>query len=929
MNTKRLMLAGGIALALHGLNPVHASIEAQDDANFKKTIDASHKAEEQVAAYYVRYAKGKKASITAAIESSNFKVDYEFDRINTVAVSFPKGQENLLSALPDVEFFEPVPEYKMMAQVTPWNIDQFQARDVWDADRDGNVDPGAPDGSGVKFCIIDSGFYAAHDDFQGITHTGLSQIPGEAYTEDGNGHGTHVAGTANAMNNNIGVVGVMPGGADLHIVKIFNNSGVWSTGNSNLGAAIQNCRDNGANAISMSLGGPSSVTEELIFQDLYDNDNIIHIAAAGNDGNATRSYPASYESVISVAALDESEAWASFSQFPATSHDPNNPPANTEWDVVELSGGGAAVLSTLPGPPHSNVPLALVTHDGNQYAGNQIADSDPGDVTSNLVSGGLCEPGDVDGSWNGAVVLCERGNIAFSDKINNVDGAGGLATIIYNNEAGNFSGTCQGNCPGTGPALSLSQADGQFLLANALGDPTQVLVDDGTSSCNGCIGSYGLNSGTSMATPGVAAGIAWAWDACGGPNGITNKELRQLLRDSAKDLTGANYGAGYDDYTGFGLVQLRDALELGNQLYGSTCPIGLSVSPSSIEVCTMGSPSDAVFTVTLEDNFNGTANMTSSGVPAGANGSYTVDPVMGAGSTDFVVTNLAGLASADSVITLTATDNSDPMNSASSDVNLITVDAAPSGLSLASPADGATDQVNAPELTWNASAQASAYDVEIATDSGFTNVIESAQGVTGTSYQVQNALSDNTTYYWRVTAANVCGNEVSAVYSFTTANQMCTIYTSTDVPVVIAPTPAPGDVTSTLDVADTGAIIDVNVVDLSGLHTWVNDLVVTVTSPASTTVELWNQVCNSEDNFDLNLDDEAAAAPLPCPPADGGTYQPSGSLSDFDGEDMSGTWTMTVNDSVDLDGGTLQAWGLQICTSGQGPSDLIFENGFE
>ena len=77
----------------------------------------------------------------------------------------------------------------------------------------------------------------------------------------------------------------MPGGAELYIVKIFNNSGVWVNGQSNLGAAAQACRDAGANVLSMSLGGGSSATEEAIFQSLYDTNNILNIAAAGNDGH--------------------------------------------------------------------------------------------------------------------------------------------------------------------------------------------------------------------------------------------------------------------------------------------------------------------------------------------------------------------------------------------------------------------------------------------------------------------------------------------------------------------------------------------------------------------------------------------------------------------------------------------------------------------
>ncbi|WP_154222464.1 S8 family serine peptidase [Marinicella rhabdoformis] len=933
MKPNKIMLTSSIVLALAGSQIAYSGIETQQQEQLQKTVDNSFKAEQEMVAYYVRYAKGKKSNLTASLRSSNFRVNHELDRYDTLAVSFPKGQESLLSNMDGVEFMEPVPVHRPMAQVTPWNIDQFQARDVWDTDRDGIVDDGAPTGAGVKFCIIDTGFYAAHDDFQGINHTGMSQIAGEAYTEDGNGHGTHVAGTANAMNNDIGVVGVMPGGADLHIIKIFNNAGVWSQGESNLGAAATACKDAGANAISMSLGGGNSATEEAIFQDLYDNFNIVNIAAAGNDGNNVASFPASYDSVISVAALEQSEAWASFSQFPDTSYDPNTPPADVEWDVVELSGGGANVLSTWPGPPHSNVPVILVSNDGVDYTATQIAETAAGDVTEDLVDGGLCDAGDINQAWDGKVVLCERGDITFADKMNNVADTGGVGVVLFNNEAGTLNATCGGNCTSGAalPGVAITQTEGQFLKANGLGLPTQVLVDDGVSSCNGCTGGYNSISGTSMATPGVAAGIAWAWAACGGPSGITNKDLRQLLRDSAKDLTGANYGAGWDTRTGFGLVQLADALALGNQRFGSTCPIGLSVAPSTIEVCTMDNPSDAVFTVTLSDDFNGTSNMTSTGVPAGASGAYSLNPVVSpTDTTDFTVSGLAGLASGTATMTLTATDANDANNTQSSDVTLVTVDAAPGAMSLTMPSDAAVDVISMPTFTWSASAQVATYAIEIATDAGFTNVVDSATGLTAESYTVSTALDSSTTYYWRVTATNLCGTEVASVSSFTTGTEVCSIYTSSDVPKAIDLSPAPGAVTSVLNVADSGIISDVNVVDLSGTHTWIADLVISVESPSTTAVSLMTNVCNSEDNFDLNFDDQAASAQLPCPPADGGTYQPATALSALIGEEMNGTWTLTVDDSIDADGGSLDTWGLEICYPGTPePSDVIFKHGFD
>lgn len=552
-------LRRGLLLTIYGLALGTAAAPVHADAD-------------DIAAYYLRYAPQQRAAVEEGVRGLGGRVDYRFPRLDTLAVSLPAAAAPALAGIAHVVFHEPVPEHRLLTQTVPWNVALVQALDVWDADRDGAVDPGAPDGSGMKLCVIDTGIHATHEDFAGVSMSGLSQIRNQDWDEDGNGHGTHVTGTANAVYNDIGVVGAMPGGAELFIVKIFDNNGNFRPGQSNLGAAAQACRDAGASVINMSLGGGFSSTENDIFQDLYDNFGILSVAAAGNDGNDTRSYPASYDSVISVAALREDEQVAEFSQFPESSHDPENPPGNVHWDVVELSAGGYIVPSTWPRGFDHRITVDETTHRGPRIVGTPL-----GSASGPLVDGGLCRSDDGDGGWSGAVVLCERGEVLFSEKINEVGDNGGLAAVIYNNETGNFLGTCVinnvNNCTTDTPAISLSQADGQTLVTEALG-----LAADFVSLEENVVpaGGYHFISGTSMSTPGVAGGAALIWGACGGPSGISNKDLRQLLRDSTRDLEGthpegSDYGAGWDPVTGWGVLQLADALELALERFGSVC----------------------------------------------------------------------------------------------------------------------------------------------------------------------------------------------------------------------------------------------------------------------------------------------------------------------------------------------------------------------
>ena len=71
-----------------------------------------------------------------------------------------------------------------------------------------------------------------------------------------------------------------------------------------------------------------------------------------------------------------------------------------------------------------------------------------------------------------------------------------------------------------------------------------------------------------------------------------------------------------------------------------------------------------------------------------------------------------------------------------------------------------------PTFTWNAAAGAATYSIQVATDAGFTNVVASASGLTGTTWSGAS-LNTNTMYYWRVQATNACGTGTySSVFNF-------------------------------------------------------------------------------------------------------------------------------------------------------------------
>jgi subtilisin family serine protease len=271
----------------------------------------------------------------------------------------------------------------------------------------------------------------------------------------------------------------------------------------------------------MSLGGPVPKTVEKNTFTQLQAAGILSIAAAGNGANTQTSYPAGYAAVMSVAALDENKAWASFSQ------------RNKD---VEIAAPGVSVLSTVPMGSGSDPALTV---GSTVYAPGSMDGSPNGSVSAPLADFGLGDA--VNTSVAGKVCLIQRGNIAFSDKVLNCQNSGGVGAIVYNNVAGGFAGTL-GGVATTIPSVTASDTEGAAMKGQ-LGQTASIAI---TAT------NYAYFDGTSMATPHVSAVAALVWSyfpSC------TGEQIRQSLNKSAKDLG----TAGRDVKFGFGLVQAKAA----------------------------------------------------------------------------------------------------------------------------------------------------------------------------------------------------------------------------------------------------------------------------------------------------------------------------------------------------------------------------------
>ena len=115
-------------------------------------------------------------------------------------------------------------------------------------------------------------------------------------------HGTHVSGTIAAEHNGIGVVGVAPG-ASIYAVKVLDGGGFGAA--SLVVSGIEWAVNNNMNIISMSLGSTENNTAVLDAVNAAYNSGILLVAAAGNTNGGPVSYPAAYDSVIAVTAIDQ------------------------------------------------------------------------------------------------------------------------------------------------------------------------------------------------------------------------------------------------------------------------------------------------------------------------------------------------------------------------------------------------------------------------------------------------------------------------------------------------------------------------------------------------------------------------------------------------------------------------------------------------
>jgi serine protease len=472
-----------------------------------------------------------------------------------------KASGTTVSIEPDLERHALVDTITAGKQTTPFGMTSVNAPAVWPVTRGKSL----ANGPAIHVAIIDTGIDYNYSELSGAFKGGFNFVNRTGDPLDDAGHGTHVAGIIAAANDGAGVVGVASD-VDIYSLKVLDTCGSGRT--SDIIQAVQWVVDKkkeiGGNwIINLSLGADNaSVSEQAQFQTATDA-GILVFAASGNGypDSVGLSYPAGYPNIVSVGAVEKTNAIATFSQrgadlkLVAPGCEACSDADSTTW---------VGILSTFVSP-------MVATNDGRKIAATRADYADATDpttlaplpfsacppnttgITSTFVVCGLGNPADFPASVKGKIALVQRGTLTFIDKATNAAKAGAIGIVVYNNVDGVLNaalGTTAktaATIPATAPFLGITQADGQALLA----------TPNATITMSSGLEQFAYEQGTSMSCPYAVGAAALVWASS--PNS-TAANVANALEQTAKDL-----GApGKDDTFGYGLVNALDAAKMLN-----------------------------------------------------------------------------------------------------------------------------------------------------------------------------------------------------------------------------------------------------------------------------------------------------------------------------------------------------------------------------
>ncbi|MCM8749105.1 S8 family serine peptidase [Thermomicrobiaceae bacterium CFH 74404] len=336
-----LAVLSALSLALGAL-PAAAAGQAEQPARYIVLLRA-----QQVSA--------QSETVRSAVDLLAQAVSARPERVYTRAVQgfsaeLKPGQVRALLARAEVAAIVPDLPTSVSAQTVPTGVKRIGTLSNSTANIDGVDDP-----LSVDVAVLDTGIDVDHPDLNVV---GGYDCTGSGSYDDGNGHGTHVAGTIGARDNGSGVVGVAPG-ARLWAVKVFsdNGSGYVSWLICGIDWVVQRASTIEVANFSGGAGGSNTANCGQGTDPLHQavcrlvEAGVPFIVAAGNDGrDASNTIPAAYPEAIAVGAIVDTDGQpGGLGSGTSYGNDDTRASFSNYGSVVDLYAPGVRILSTYPG----------------------------------------------------------------------------------------------------------------------------------------------------------------------------------------------------------------------------------------------------------------------------------------------------------------------------------------------------------------------------------------------------------------------------------------------------------------------------------------------------------------------------------------------------------------------------------------------------
>lgn len=309
---------------------------------------------------YIVVFKGNVTDVKGKAQALGNKHGFAADQVyehalKGMAVKLNHGQLQKLQAEADVAYIEADMLWTIQAQTTPTGLGRSFASSNPNLDIDGLDDLRV----NVDVAVIDTGVDSSHPDLNVVNRVDCARNQGCRMNSgsDGNGHGTHVAGTIGAKDNGIGVVGVAPG-ARIWSVRVLNNAGSGYT--SWILAGINYVAANSASieVANMSLGGTgSSSTYSGAIGNAISKGVVFVVAAGNSDMNASGFTPANVPDAITVSALADFNGLPGGGAAATCRADVDDTLADfSNWgSIVDIAAPGVCIYSTWKGGGYNTI----------------------------------------------------------------------------------------------------------------------------------------------------------------------------------------------------------------------------------------------------------------------------------------------------------------------------------------------------------------------------------------------------------------------------------------------------------------------------------------------------------------------------------------------------------------------------------------------